>query len=205
MNPVPELTDERLYDLLEAGCEQGRASIRLLAQLAENGSPLPTAFDGPVQASANIADTIRDHLVRATVTSLPKGDLEALVRAIAAIPVAAARFAKRWDLASGSVGGLDFTSPLNWAEEMTEILRDTVRQLRGFTSLNRINELHPRLQTIADRAETQVQDLVKRVYQDRSNPLDVMKVKDLAEQLTQIIDRCREAEGLMHRMYLEFL
>jgi hypothetical protein len=203
--PVPELQDSRLYDLLEAAAEQGPASIRLLGRFLGEGGRNPVLLDEPVASSAKLADAIRDHLLRATVTSLPKADFEVLARTIAAIPVASARFAQRFALAADSLGRLPFAPALEWVEELTEILVDTVRQLRGFESLDRIKELHLRLQTVAERAETQVQTIVGHAYEHPTTPLDPLKIKDAADQLVAIIDCCREASSQMNGISLQFL
>jgi len=205
MHPVPELFDGRLYDLLEASGEQARESIRLLAQFLADGGRSPGLVAEPASAGAKIADDIRAHLLQATVTSLPKADLEVLARTLSAIPVAAERFAERFGLAAGSLGGIDFSPAMNWVEELTEILLDAVRQLRGFESLHRVKELYSRLQKVADRAEALIQEIVNRAHQNPSDPLDVLKVKDLGDRLTEIIDQCREAGGQMNRISLQFL
>lgn len=205
MKPVPELYDARLYDLLEALAEQARTSVRLLARgLAGNGN-LPAGLSEAAQTGAGIAGEIRAHLLQAIVTSLPKADFEALAGSIAAVSVAAERFAARLGLAGESLGGASFTPSLDWIEELSELLLDMVRQLRGFESLDRIKELYPRLQAAADHAENQVQEIVNRAYRHPASPLDVLKIKDLAEQLNAILDRCREAGGLMNGISLRLL
>ena len=205
MQPLAEMRDGRLYDLLEAGGEQARGSIRLLARFLEDGGESPAILAEPAQTSAKIADEIRTHLLHAVFTSLPKADIETLLRTIAAIPVAASRFAERFGLAANSMRDVDFAPALGWIEELTEIMLDAVRQLRGFESLDRIKELYVRLQTVTDRAETLIQEIVNRAYQHPATPLDLMTVKDLGERLIEIIDRCREAGGLMNRISLQFL
>ena len=205
MQPLAEMSDGRLYDLLEASGEQARASIRLLAQFLEDGGESPAILAEAAQTSAKIADEIRTHLLHAVFTSLPKADIETLLRTIAAIPVAASRFAERFGLAANSMRDVDFAPALGWIEELTEIMLDAVRQLRGFESLDRIKELYVRLQTVTDRAETLIQEIVNRAYQHPATPLDLMTVKHPGERLIEIIDRCRAAGGLMNRISLQFL
>ena len=205
MRALPELTDGRLYDLLEAGGEQACASARLLVRFVEEGANAPADLAEPERACAKIVDEIRAHLLPAIVTSLPKADIEALSHALAAIPVAAQRFTERFRLAAGNLGGVDFAPPLNWIEELSEIVLDMIRQLRGFESLDRIKDLHPRLLKVADRAEDQTQEIVNRAFQHPASPLVIMMVKDLGDQILAIIDLCREAGGLMNRISLEFL
>ena len=205
MHPLPELNDGRLYDLLEAAGEQAHTSVRQLARFVEEGGKNPTTLDEPVQASAKLANEIRAHLVHAIVASLPKAEVEALCSAIAAIPIAAERFATRFGLAADSLDGVDFGAPLNWIDELIEIVRDTVRQLRGFESLDRIKDLLPRLQTAADHAEALIQTIVNQAYQRPADPLGGVKVKDAGDQLIAIIDRCREAGEVMNKISFQFL
>ena len=205
MHPVPELVDSRLYDLLEAEAGQAHDSVRRLAQFLDEGGRSPAIMVQPLEFSDKIASEIRAHLIQATLTSLPKPDIEALSQAIAAIPLAAKRFTERFGLAAGSLAANDFAPALNWIEELTEILLDTVRQLRGFESLDRVKQLYPRLQTVADRAEALIQETVNRAYERPADPLDVLKVKDLGDHLTGIVDRARVAGGLMNGISLQFL
>jgi len=125
------MNDGRLYDFLEAGGEQARGSIRLLARFLEDGGESAAILAEPAQTSAKIAGEIRTHLLHAVFTSLPKADIETLLRTIAAIPVAASRFAERFGLAANSMRDVDFAPALGWIEELTEIMLDAVGQPRG--------------------------------------------------------------------------
>ncbi len=205
MHSIPELNDSRLYDLLEAGAEQARSSVRLLGRLIADRGKTPEGLTESVERSAKIADDIRVHLLDAIVTSLPKSDIETLSRTTAAIPVIAQRFAQRYGLAADIPDNVSFAPALDWIEELGEIMLDTVRQLRGFESLDRIKELYQRLEKVADRAEALVQESVNHAYEDPAKPLDVMKVRDLGDQLVEIIERCSEAGGLMNSISLRFL
>ena len=135
---IPEMAEPRLYDLLEAGAEQARASARLLARGIEEGSLTPARLAETVRASARVVEEIRAHLLRADMVSLPKGEVDALTGVLAEIPADAARFAERFALAAKDLKGLDLGSLLSWMEELSEVLCDMVRQLRGFESLDRL-------------------------------------------------------------------
>jgi len=204
MHPLPELNDARLYDLLEACGGQARASARTLARSLEEGRLNASDFAAPAQTSAQTADEIREHLLRAVVVSLPKAEVEALSRVLAAIPVAAQRFAERFGLADGRLEGVDFRPTLGWIEELGEIVVDMLRQLRGFESLDRIKELYPRLETFADRADTLTEEAVNRAYRQPAPPISAMMGKDLGDRLQALVDLCREAGAVMNRISYAF-
>jgi hypothetical protein len=205
MHSLPEMNDERLYDRLEAAVEQACISIRLLSHRDDSNPPTPDALSLTVQRSSEIAREIEEHLVRAVVASLPKVDFEALSRLFAAIPVAAERYAAQAGLAARQVSKPDFSPALAWIEELCELVSDMVRQLRGFESLERIKQLHPRVETLADRAEAVVDETVTQVYKETSASLDALRAKDLGACLQVIIDNCREAGERMQRISLNFL
>jgi len=205
MQPLAEMNDGRLYDLLERIGEQARESARLLVRFVEDAGRNPQPLTPPAEAAAKLADEFRGRLLDAVFTSLPKADFEALLRALAAIPVAALRFAQRSSLAAANVRAVDFAPALGWLEELTEIVLDAIRQLRGFESLERIKELYPRLERIADRAEASIRETKNGVYQRAAKPLEVMAAADLGDRLIEILDDCREAGGLMNRLSLQFL
>ncbi len=204
MNPVPELTDGRLYDLLEAGGEQARASVKLLARKATEETPPPAAADEPVRRCAAIVEEIRTHLSHAIIASLPKADIEALASALAEITAAAKKFAERAELADEKQEAVDFSPAFTWIEELSDVLLDMIRQLRGFESLDRIKGLYERLERMAERAETLADGIVAQAFQPPATPLHTVMVKDLGERLQTIIDRCREAGQLMNKISYRF-
>lgn len=201
---IPEMAEPRLYDLLEAGAEQARASARLLARGIEEGRLTPAPLAETVCASAAVVAEIRAHLLRADVVSLPKGEVEALVGVLAEIPADAARFAERFALAAKDLTGLDLGSPLSWIEELSEVLCDMVRQLRGFESLDRLKEMYIRLQKVADRAETHADEILTRAYNSPTTAMHLMMVKDLSDQLGAIIERYRAAGKILVGISFEF-
>jgi uncharacterized protein len=204
MHKLPEMNDGRLYDRLEALGEQARASVHLLVH-AEEGAMTPAALSESVEKSATIAREIEAHLVHAVVASLPKADIEALSRILAAIPPAAERFASRSSLAADNLAGLGLGQPLSWLEESCEIVLDMIRQLRGFESLDRIKDLYPRLQTVVEQAETLTDAVVTQAYQKPATPLSAILAKDLGACLQEIVDRCRDAGELMYRISGDYL
>lgn len=205
MHPFAEVNDGRLYDLLEAGGEQARDSVRLLTRLVEEGGQDPRALAPPAEAGARIADELRTRLLHTVFTSLPKAELETLLSALAAVPVVALRFAERWGLVTDRVRTAKFTPALGWIEELTELVLDALRQLRGFESLERIKELYWRLERVAERAEASIQETVTGPCQRCADPLEVMALTDLGDRLVEILERCREAGRLMNRWSLQIL
>jgi hypothetical protein len=205
MRSVTQLRDGRFYDLLEAGAAEGRASVRWLLQTVETAKADAPALEASLRRSAQIGEEVRAQLFAAIVPSLRKTDIESLCRALGAIPAAVQRCGAPAAFAAAARLGADFREPLAWLEELTEILLDMTRQLRGFSSLDRINELHTRFRRLADRAEALVEAEVRRAYREPGAPLDVMQTKDAAERLQDLIERCREAGSLMNRISLAYL
>lgn len=205
MQPLAEMNDGRLYDLLEAVAEQARESARRLVRFLEDPGPGPEALAEPAQAAAKLAEELRNRLVSAVFTSLPKADLETLLSNLTAMPVAARRFAQRSHLAPANARGADFSPALRWIQELTELVLDAVRQLRGFDSLERIKELYQRLERIADHAETSIRQAVNQTYQRDAKPLELMAMTDLGDLLVSLLEQSRQAGGLMNRLSLQFL
>lgn len=201
---IPEMAEPRLYDLLEAGAEQARASARLLARGVEEGNVSVSALAETMRTTAPIIQEIRTHLLRADMVSLPKGEVEALAGVLAEIPADAARFAERFALAAKDLTGLNLDSPLSWIEELSEVLCDMVRQLRGFESLDRLKEMYIRLQKVADRAETHADEILTRAYNSPTTAMHLMMAKDLSDQLGAVIERYRAAGKIMVGISFEF-
>jgi hypothetical protein len=204
MNSVPELTDGRVYDLLQAGGNQARISMQALVRSATEGAPDTTVFDEPARENAKVAEEIRTHLIHANVASLPKAEVEALAGLLASIPLAARRFADRFGLSPEHREGVDFGPPLSWLQELSELVIDMIRQLRGFESLYQIKDLYVRLERMAERAETLTDEVVSRAYQSPATPLRAVMVKDLGDRLQAIIDLHREAGRLMNQIAFHY-
>jgi HD-GYP domain-containing protein (c-di-GMP phosphodiesterase class II) len=198
------MAEPRLYDLLEASAQHARASARLLTRGVEEGDATASELSEVVRANASIVQEIRTHLLRADVVSLPKGEVEALAGVLAEIPADAARFIERFALATKDLATLNWKSSLSWIEELSEILCEMVRQLRGFESLDHIKELHARMLKVADHAEAHTDEIMTRLYKSPAAPLHMMMAKDLTAQLNAAIERYREAGKVLAKISFEF-
>lgn len=203
-HPIPELDESRLYDRLEMGGELVRTCARLLARAVEEGTLNSAVLSQPTLLSARVAEEIRAHLVRAHMVSLPKTDIQALTDVMAAIPSEAAKFADRLALTGKDLGGIDFRPALARMEEMSEILLDMTRRLRGFESLDHLKELHAKLMSAADRADSAIEPIVAGIYGGSHTVIGMMKGIDLCDRLNALFDRYRQAGAIMHRISLEF-
>jgi hypothetical protein len=204
MHPIPELEEPRLYDLLEAAADQARACARVLARGIEEGTLNPDALAESVRASIQIAEDIRAHLLRANMVSLSKADVGELVGVLAGIPLAAVRFAERFALAAKVMSDSELKPSLAWMEELSEIVLDMVRQLRGFETLRHLAELNARLQRVADCAESPADGIVAQAYRGSAQTFDLLRVKDVSAQLEAIIERYREAGRIMEKISFAF-
>lgn len=204
MHPIPELEEPRLYDLLEAAAAQARTCARELARGIEEGALKPDALAESAQRTAQIAEEIRAHLLRANLVSLSKADIESLISALSGIPLAAIRFAERFGLVAKVTGGVELKPSLAWLEELSEIVLDMVRHLRGFDSLRHLPELNARLQRVADRAEAPADGLVARAYRASTAALDLLQAKDVSAQWEALLERYREAGRIMEKISFDF-
>jgi hypothetical protein len=205
MQPLAEINDGRLYDLLEVIAAQARESAGRMVRLYEDPDPNPQALAEAAQAATKLAEALRKHLGSAVFTSLPKADLEALLRNLTAMPITALRFAQRSQLAPANAPVADFAPALGWIQELTELVLDAVRQLRGFENLERIKELYRRLERIAEHAEGSIRQAVNATYQRDARPLEIMAMTDLGDLLSAFLDHGRQAGSLMNRLSLQFL
>jgi hypothetical protein len=204
MHPIPELEEPRLYDLLEAASAQARTCARELARGLEEGALKPDALAEPARSTAQIAEEIRAHLLRANLVSLSKADVETLIGALAGIPQEATRFAERLGLAAKDPGAAELKPSLAWLEELSEIVLDMVRHLRGFDSLRHLPELNARLLRVADRAESPAEGLISRAYRAPADAMALLQAKDVSTQWEALLERCREAGRIMEKISFDF-
>ena len=199
------LLDDKFFDLLDAGAEEARNSVRLLRRFLETGGESAAAFAAVRQNCNRIYQEIRSKLVTTIMPSLRKEDIEALSRALLLISQAAERFVQRAGLAADRPASLDFSRPVSLLEQAMATVVAMVNLLRGFESLGRTGVLQVGLQEATDRAETLVEELIGGLYRGADDPLRMVIAKDLCDRMLEIVDRCRAVGPIVSQIVLEYM
>jgi uncharacterized protein Yka (UPF0111/DUF47 family) len=150
--------EDKFFDLLEAGAEEAKTSVSLLArylQALAAGGP-PANLDEFVQSrrkEKRIRYQMTEELSRTFVTPLEREDIEALSFALYRIPKAIEKIVERLSIYHGRVPHVAFqrqTELLNLAAEAVLFM---VKQLRHGTHIENIREANDRLQFAEGEAD----------------------------------------------------
>jgi uncharacterized protein Yka (UPF0111/DUF47 family) len=196
---------DKFYGLLEASAAAGRESARALTDLLATPAAQRSLekFKLARQREKDLAGQISQELVNTFVTALEREDIEALSNVLYKIPKVIEKFAERFTLASQRLGDVDFVPRAKMLEQACEVLEEMVGQLRKGMNIETSKALNDRMQAIEAEADRLILELYRDTYQNETDPMRYMILKDLFEMLEKAIDRCRDAGNVVHGIILK--
>ena len=196
---------DKFYGLLEASAAAGRESARALTDLLATPATQRSLekFKLARQREKDLAGQISQELVNTFVTALEREDIEALSNVLYKIPKVIEKFAERFTLASQRLGDVDFVPRAKMLEQACEVLEEMVGQLRKGMKIETSKALNDRMQAIEAEADRLILELYRDTYQNETDPMRYMILKDLFEMLEKAIDRCRDAGNVVHGIILK--
>ena len=196
---------DKFYGLLEASAAAGRESARALTDLLATPAAQRSLekFKLARQREKDLAGQISQELVNTFVTALEREDIEALSNVLYKIPKVIEKFAERFTLASQRLGDVDFVPRAKMLEQACEVLEEMVGQLRKGMNIETSKALNDRMQAIEAEADRLILELYRDTYQNETDPMRYMILKDLFEMLEKAIDRCRDAGNVVHHIVLK--
>jgi uncharacterized protein Yka (UPF0111/DUF47 family) len=196
---------DKFYGLLEASAAAGRESARALIDLLATPAAQRSLekFKLARQREKDLAGQISQELVNTFVTALEREDIEALSNVLYKIPKVIEKFAERFTLAAHRLGDVDFVPRAKMLEQACEVLEEMVGQLRKGMNIETSKALNDRMQAIEAEADRLILELYRDTYQNETDPMRYMILKDLFEMLEKAIDRCRDAGNVVHGIILK--
>ncbi len=196
---------DKFYGLLEASAAAARESARALTDLLATPAAQRSLekFKLARQREKDLAGQISQELVNTFVTALEREDIEALSNVLYKIPKVIEKFAERFTLASHRLGDVDFVPRAKMLEQACEVLEEMVGQLRKGMNIETSKALNDRMQAIEAEADRLILELYRETYQNETDPMRYMILKDLFEMLEKAIDRCRDAGNVVHGIILK--
>jgi hypothetical protein len=196
---------DKFYGLLEASAAAARESTRALTDLLATPAPQRSLekFKLARQREKDLAGQISQELVNTFVTALEREDIEALSNVLYKIPKVIEKFAERYTLAASRLGDIDFVPRAKMLEQCCEVLEEMVGQLRKGMNIETSKSLNDKMQSIEAEADRLILELYRDTYQNETDPMRYMILKDLFEMLEKAIDRCRDAGNVVHGIILK--
>lgn len=200
--------DEKFFDLLEAGADEAKASVTLLADFLhqlEAGGP-PENLDEFIltrRKEKRIRHLMVEELSKTFITPLEREDIEALSLALYRIPKAVEKIVERLSIYPGRVPQAAFQRQAELLKVSAEAVAFMVGQLRGGTKIERVREANSRLQYAEGEADKAMLGLLKELYHGPYDAKEVVILQELYELVEKAVDRCRNAGNIVVQIVLK--
>lgn len=200
--------EDKFFDLLEAGAEEARTSVNLLARYLQtlNTGNRPANLDDFVQSrrkEKRIRHQMTEELSKTFVTPLEREDIEELSFALYRIPKAIEKIVERLSIYPGRVPHAAFQRQAELLSLAAEAVVFMVKELRGGTHIERIREANDRLQYAEGEADKVMLGLLKELYHGPYEAKELVVLQVLYEMVEQAVDRCRNAGNIVVQIVLK--
>ncbi len=201
--------DDKFFDLLEAGAEEAKASVDLFASTLKKiaaGSASGVSLDEFIQArrkEKRIRHTMTEELAKTFVTPLEREDIEALSFALYRIPKQVEKIVERLTIYPGRVPHSAFQRQAELMLQAAEAVVFMVKQLRGGTTIEKIQGANDRLQYAEGEADKVMLSLLKELYHGPFDAKELVILQELYEMVEQAVDRCRNAGNIVVQIVLK--
>jgi hypothetical protein len=196
---------DRFFDLLGAGADEARQSIRALAELV-NAPQDKRTLDKSIASrkqEKEIHQQITVLLCSTFMTPLEREDIEALSGALSRITKVAMKFVHRLLLFGSHVQADIFRKQVEILDSAAGTLSEMVHDLRRGSRLDRVQEQNFRLQQYESEADRLMIDLLRELYNGQHDALEMIATRDLLELLEKVIDRYRDAGNVILQIVLK--
>jgi hypothetical protein len=197
--------DQRFFDLLEAGAEEARQSVKALVELLQKPEQERSLDEFVLRrrSEKRISEEISAEVCRTFVTPLEREDIEALSSALYKIPRTIEKFSERMLLSQSLHNDADFSKQTRVLTQTIDVLSKMVSELRHNPDLEKIKEQNDRLQYFEQEADKLILMHLRDLYSGEYQALQVIALRDLYELLEKVIDRCRDCGNIIFRTVLK--
>jgi uncharacterized protein Yka (UPF0111/DUF47 family) len=200
--------DESFYELLEASAAEARnCAILLKDVLTHLGGDSSAQLDAIRQSRRKhkkLAQEITEKLCKTFITPLDREDIEALSSAMHRVPKTVEKIAERMVLCPVKYVSDIMSKQVALLDQATAEVEGMVRGLRKKITLEKTQDMQDRLQHIEGDGDKVLMDLLRQLYNQQAEPIEVIILKDLYEILERAIDRCRDAGNVVFQVVLKY-
>jgi uncharacterized protein len=196
---------DRFFELLNAGADEARQSIRALVELVNHPQEKRTLEKSIAsrKQEKQIHQQITVLLCSSFVTPLEREDIEALSGALSRITKVAKKFAQRLLLFGAHVQTDIFRKQMEILDRSAVTLSEMVHELPRKIRLDRVQEQNYLLQQYEGEADKLMHDLLNDLYNGQHSALEMIATRDLLELLEKVIDRHRDAGNVIFQIGLK--
>ncbi len=194
--------DDEFCALLEASAQEAVYSVETLKQVLLDTSSPPSLnrFIEARREDKIITAQIAELLVSALVTSFDRQDIETVAEALYKVPKTVEKFAERYLISYHLVREFDFTRQIVLMEEAVKSVLEIVQAFRANAGIAEIKRLDSRIQRLENEADDVIITFLAKIYKFRGRDVRPIILKDLIELNEKVVDRCRDASGVIARV-----
>jgi uncharacterized protein Yka (UPF0111/DUF47 family) len=201
--------DTKFYDLLEASAAAAKQSASILVGLLPKLSGNPptevlTELSLARRKHKRISQDTTEELCKNFVTPLEREDIEALSTALFKISKTVEKIGER--LIVGPTG-VDFQSigrQIGMLEQASAVVAKLVGEIRAKSHGEVIRDDYEKLQAIEGDADKLMNELLRSIYHQDTDPRVLVFTKDLYELIERGVDRCRDAGSIIFYVALKY-
>ena len=204
---LPSSGGEQFFDLFEQHAERTREAATLLAEMVRDGADPERQAElvkHAEHAGDEITHTVIERLHQTFITPIDRGDIHELISrmddVLDLIEASAERIA---------LYGIRTMEPE--ARELGEVLEKSVEEMEAAVRTLRDLKDRPRLLahcTEINRLENVGDQLLRRavarLFRESSDPIHVIKWKEIYDYLENAIDRCEDVANVIEGVSLEY-
>ncbi len=196
--------EDEFFTLLEASTQEGVNAVAGLKRVLNSpgGTPSLRDFAEARRKDKELTSKLEEMLITTFVTPLEREDLEELAEVLYKIPKTVEKFAERYIIAVPQIRGADFGQQVMLIEQAIQIVLKMVRALRE-GDLGDIKSLQNKLQALESEADDVLLAYFAKLYEPGFPSVKAVILKELADLLERIIDRCRDAGNVISHVLLK--
>jgi uncharacterized protein len=199
--------DDRFFNQLDTLARILVAASQQLSAIIQtfpNFDPQRHEIEDLRKKAANLAQDSLAMLDQAFITPLDREDILLLIAGMNAVVQAIAELAERFHLYPLENLYPNLAAQSRNLLELSIQLEQIIAGLRNKTTLSELAEgSMKKLQTIEDNVRRDRQQFLTELFRDRSDPMDVMKKKDLHDVLEDALSRLSDVTQVLARVLLK--
>ncbi len=197
--------DETFFTLFEGAAAEAQNCARALAALIKDPTVANTLHDlrHARQKNKEICERIDELVVNTFVTALEREDIESVASALYRIPKPIEKFAERYRISRKLINDVEFSNQVALLVGATDIVAEMVGQFKKGLHIDTIKRLNAKLQRAEAEADALEVELLHELYRSKRHSLKVIAIKDLYDLLEDVVDRCRDAGGIVTHVFLK--
>jgi predicted phosphate transport protein (TIGR00153 family) len=192
--------DVKFFDLLQADGENLLAAARELRGLMDAYDDLDARI-ARIQklehAGDEIGDSIEERLEDAFITPIDRGDIHELTRRMDDVVDRVQEIAETMQI-------YDVKTPTKEAQRLTAILEEQAVEIEAalvkFESMTGLGDHLKKVHTLENEADHLSRAAIGQLFRESTDPLDVIKWRDIYTTLEEAIDAAEDVAEIMQRV-----